>query len=534
MILFGILLGFFTELIYFLGIFHLYYTTVIITITAIYWIIGFYFLFNKNTYHFYHFKNLGKYFSKVDFVICLILFALFLVNLIGSLSPEFAFDALWYHLTLPKLYILHHEIWHIPGGLLYYSDMPKLGELLYVVALSIGNENTAKLIQLFAGVFVSGAIFQISKKYLNKTYSLLAVLVFYSNLVVAWESTTAYIDLIRTIFEITALWSFIYYIEKRNLKDLIATSLLVGFSIMSKLIALGTLIIFVLLLSIFLIEGKDRHKALKIIFFILISLLVPLPWFIFSYIHTGNPIYPFFTSVYPTSININLLNPVNFIVALVKELTMADDPISPIYLITIPILVLYWKKIPKRAKVLIYYSVLAVLIWYFTPRTGGGRFLLPYLPVFSILVSNSLQILSSKYRSDNIIKTFLLIVIFALSFTTIVYRGVASIRYVPVVFGLETKQNFLMKNLNFSFGDFYDTDGYFATHIKSNDKVLLIGFHNLYYVDFPFIDSTWLKNHDKFDYIATQNARLPQKYQSWHLVYTNQFTKVNLYRKGIN
>jgi len=51
------------------------------------------------------------------------------VNIIGVFGPELAFDALWYHLTLPKLYLVHHSIFFIPGGLLYYSGMPKIAEM---------------------------------------------------------------------------------------------------------------------------------------------------------------------------------------------------------------------------------------------------------------------------------------------------------------------------------------------------------------------------------------------------------------------
>ena len=30
--------------------------------------------------------------------------------------------------------------------------------------------------------------------------------------------------------------------------------------------------------------------------YVLVALVVPLPWFIFSYFHTGNPVYPFLLS----------------------------------------------------------------------------------------------------------------------------------------------------------------------------------------------------------------------------------------------
>jgi len=118
------------------------------------------------------------------------------------------------------------------------------------------------------------------------------------------------------------------------------------------------------------------------------------------------------------------------------------------------------------------------------------------------------------------------------SFFSIGYRGLANAKYLPVILGFESKAEFLEKHLNFSFGDFYDIDGYFANNIKPTDKVLLYGFHNLYYVDFPFIDSSWVKKGDIFNYIAVQNAILPQRFSAWSLIYKNRKTGVSLYSLG--
>ena len=115
---------------------------------------------------------------------------------------------------------------------------------------------------------------------------------------------------------------------------------------------------------------------------------------------------------------------------------------------------------------------------------------------------------------------------------TMFYRSVANAKYIPVILGRETKEKFLTDHLNFSFGDFYDTDGYFQKNITLNNTVLLYGFHNLYYVDFPFIDSSWVKKGDRFDYIAVQNGEIPKRFSYWNLVYYNPKTNVRLYSLG--
>ena len=262
------------------------------------------------------------------------------------------------------------------------------------------------------------------------------------------------------------------------------------------------------------------------ILYIFLSLLTPLPWFIFSFLHTRNPVYPFFTHTYPVTSSFALLNPLKFLADIWGILTHADDPISPIYIAFLPLILASFSKMSKKLQYIGYYSLLALFIWYLTPRTGGGRFILPYLPAFSILC-----VWCIGYYQKTMLQKILIASIIFTAIISIVYRGFTNVKYIPVIFGKETKAHFLSTHLNFSFGDFYDTDAYFAKHIKPSDKVLLIDFHNLYYVNFPFIESSSLKSSDTFNYIATQQAPLPKQFTQWEKIYENKVTGVVLYKK---
>jgi len=462
-------------------------------------------------------------------LLCLTLLAI--VSLIGVLGPETSFDALWYHLTLPKLYLENHSITFIPGGLLYYSAMPKLGELLFVPALAFGNEIFAKGVQYVFGILTAIAIYKISRRYVSMPLSLLACLVFYSNIVVAWESTIAYIDLIRTFYETMALWALLIWVDKKKKTWLYLSAIMLGFAISTKLLALGSLLIFTIL--IFYTFWKDKKTQLKyqytsILVYWFISLGIVSPWFIFSFVHTGNPVYPFFTALYPVGSSQNILSLSTLFADLSRLFLFSPDPISPIYLIIVPLVVAYFTKFKPDVKILAYYSLLTLLVWYITPRTGGGRFILPYLPVWSILI----VVILTQFKTQKIFYNTIIFSIFFVALLTILYRGVANSKYLPVILGFQTKEQFLTNHLNFSYGDFYDTDEYFKKHVKFSDTVLLYGFHNLYYVSFPFIHSTWVKKGDTFTHIATQDAQLPPRFADWDLIYENKISSVRLYTKG--
>ena len=87
----------------------------------------------------------------------------------------------------------------------------------------------------------------------------------------------------------------------------------------------------------------------------------------------------------------------------------------------------------------------------------------------------------------------------------------------------------MAKNMEFQVGNFFDLDGYFQKTIKPDDKVLIYGISNLYYVNFPYIHSSRVKEGDKFNYILVKDMGLPGRFQNWKLVYQNPVTKVKLY-----
>lgn len=523
----AVLIGIYSYLIFSIGLLGLLKIKIVLILSIVYFFLALRF-FKKHEN--IKFKVSSRIFNSKLFLFFSLIFLLqVFVNLIGALGPELGFDALWYHLTLPKLYILNNTIMHIPGGLLYYSDMPRLTEMLYAAGLLFVNEIIAKLVSFTFGILICISIYKISRKFLNQLYSLLGVIIFYSNLVVGWQSITAYIDLPRAFFEVMALWGFLNFTETKEKKWLIGSAVLLGLAISTKLLAFGTLPIFICLITYFMLISKENIKKIisHILIFILISILIPLPWFIFSYTHTGSFFYPFFSNIYSLGLSWNILNPINFVKDVFLVLLKSNDPISPIYLILIPLAAVYYKKLSFNAKLILFFSFLSILVWYITPRTGGGRFILPYLPAYSIIASIIISKIKNKY-----IHKYLISIIFIIAISSVLYRGATNSKYMPVILGQESKSTFLSKNLNFSFGDFYDTDGYFKNNMQKNDNVLLYGFHNLYYVDFPFVDSSWVKKGDEFNYIAVQNSSLPKRFLDWNPVYSNSITKVKLYKKG--
>lgn len=532
MFILAILIGIYSYLIFALGLLGLLYGNIILITTLVFLIFIFPFIKIKKyilLIEKINFKEIIPQ-NKITIYLFFLIIIQVLINFIGVLGSELSFDALWYHLTLPKIYLEAHKIFYISGGLFYYSVMPKLTEMIYISALAFQNEILAKLIHFIFGILSVIVLYKLSRKFFSVNMSLITCLIFYTNLVVGWESITAYVDLTRTFFEILALLAFIYWIQKNQTKWFIISAIMLGFAISVKLLAITSLLIFLILIIINLFMKKT---ALKNFFFFpflftLSSLLIPLPWFIFSFINTGNPVFPFFTNTYKINLNIHFINPFLFLNNMWNLFMYSADPISPLYIIFLPLLIYLRHKFNFEFKIILLYAFIAFIFWYITPRTGGGRFILPYLPALSIIVGG---IINEAVKIKGLKQVCFGLVIL-ISISSIFYRGIANYKFMPVIFAKETKSQFLANHLNFNYGDFYDIDNYFNKQIKQTDTVLLYGFHNLYYINFPFIDSSYVRKGDKFNYIAVQNQNIPKQFDNWNLIYFNPKTHVKLYSLG--
>ncbi len=79
--------------------------------------------------------------GKLQRLIIFLIGCLFFLMLITALAPPIKYDALNYHLTLPKAYLLNQKITDLPW--LVMSGMPQTTEMLYLLAMALGGESAA-------------------------------------------------------------------------------------------------------------------------------------------------------------------------------------------------------------------------------------------------------------------------------------------------------------------------------------------------------------------------------------------------------
>ena len=402
-------------------------------------------------------------------ILFLILIASIFVNFLAVFGPEFGFDALWYHLTIRKIYLMWGKIDFIPGGLMYYSAMPRLGEFLYLGAMRVmgAGEVGPHLINWVAGIGAAFLTFKIARKHLDEKYSLLTSVIFYVTPLVGWQSGSAYVDLIRTFFEVLAFW---FFLKKKPVAAGVALGLAVG----TKTLALGSLGIFGIL---GLVVWRDWRKTARMI---LMAALVSYPWFAWAYLKTGFPFYPLGAGILDASHNFGNWG----------DLGNWKNMVSPVYLMILPWF--FKSRVPKEV---FWYIMVSFFVWLLIPHTGEGRFILPYLPVWAVGAGWTISHMQPMGFMKLMVGLTMVIAV-----AVVGYRFAANLKVVPYLLGKQTKTEYLCQHLDFSTRVFVDCDGTWGERVKPTELVLVKGFHNLYYIKFPFVHETWYKG-EKVDYV---------------------------------
>lgn len=413
------------------------------------------------------------------------------LNLLTVFTPEIGFDALWYHLTLPKLWLLKKQ-WFFDGGLLYYSVMPRLAETIFIPLIKYTGYIGPKLLQYFSGIATGYFIWKIGVKLkLTIVLKSLAVSLFYCTWLVCWQSGSAYIDLIRTFLETVALY---YLISNSWLKG----GIFLGLALGTKWLALLSVFIYALVFGGYLLFP---------------ALMLATPWFIVSLVHTGNPLYPLFDPLLQNSFA-SPLTALSRIVMLPVNLAIPfDDFLSPMmfFVVILSIMALLMRNKTTQKIALI---GLLGLIAGSCLEPPSSRYVLSYLPALIISAIVVVSKMKKKLQAPIVILSVLSSVI------VLGARVVANGKYIPYLLNKQSVNEFLT-NYSYRLPDtFIDSDEYVKNNLSPQNKILIDKLHNLYYFPYDFDHTSWVKSRRGYDYLITTNTKPTEVEGS--LLHTNQ------------
>jgi hypothetical protein len=228
--------------------------------------------------------------QRLDKILAMGVGLILAMTLATALSPPLKFDALVYHLTLPKLYLLNGGVKYLPE--LVFWGMPQEAEMLYTFAMALAGAEAAAVVGWTFGVLTLVALLG----YLSERFSVRAAWVALASLLAGGSLTTslawAYVGWATMLYGIALFILLDLWIAEQKQSLLSLAALLAGFALGTKYTA-GILLaaaVPVIFLAKYKCGFKETIKAL--LSFGGIAFLVFSPWLIKNFVAVGNPVYP--------------------------------------------------------------------------------------------------------------------------------------------------------------------------------------------------------------------------------------------------
>lgn len=298
------------------------------------------------------------------------------LHFLQVLVPETGFDALWYHLPVAEAFVKAGRFTFLPD--LYQSVNPLFADTYFYAGYSVFQETGAKIVAYCFGLLLAFATYCLSKNFFSDKTSLKITILVSLFQVVAWQSSSFYVDVTKAFFELVSLIYLAELLETKfhaiSTRQLYLFSIGIAFGAIlgSKLFSL--LLIPFIIYSIFVILRK--HKSLDSALLLIPGMILPFLFFIFAQQSTGNPFYSIFHHIEKldqigsnASLRIYIFDRLLSIPLSVFELLRARDYVYPLLAVSPLLIVFHLQDVlsSQVKKALILFTASQWLVWWFVP-----------------------------------------------------------------------------------------------------------------------------------------------------------------------
>ncbi len=430
-------------------------------------------------------------------------------NFLAAQAPVTEGDALWYHVTLPKIFIREHRL---VDTYLLAAYLPFNTEMLYVWGMLIKDEILAQSLSfLVGGIFLTASIYLFAKRFFSATVASLAALIFIFTPVVSWESVTPSVDLFWTMWVLLGFWAL------RRQRAVLA-GIFLGLNLGTK----GVLGFLPIAAMLPILAGWKRRNIATVA---TIAGLFFAPFVLRNFWLTGNAFFPFLPQFFGGGgIDPQLLASIHQQI-LAKSITLTGlfksfwdvslfpqkygPDIGPLYLIFVPAgAIIFWRsKKSTTAKLAAGLGLIFYVLWYLL-AVATSRYLLPVFPFLAILVAATAVYLIKLARITKILTMTILVLSVPMSFLTFFWTFEPYGPKIKAALGVYGREEYILRLLPYT-ADFF----WINKNLPPEAKVILYlnPWQRMFYLDRPFIVAGNLQREIDFSRPEKLNNR------SWFL-----------------
>ncbi len=453
--------------------------------------------------------------------LCFIVAFIFL-NLSIALTPPVSKDALIYHILGPSIFIQNRGIGFISDN--FYTNFPFTTEMLFTMGMLLKGPILAKLIHFWFGVLTLLVIFQWTATNTSVSTGLFAGTIYYTLPLVAQLSGWAYVDLSLAFFILAMIMALLDCKERQHRGFIVVSGLFAGLAMGTKYSGVPMVLI-VILGAVLLLNRKNESadiggtKALWILF---IAAVVALPWYLKSWILTGNPTYPFLYALFGGrgwshemgEMYALFLSYIGSGPGIADYLKLPwdicflggngrpdfDGYIGPVFLV-VPVLAVVVRPKSDSLRLMLFFAAVYFFLWGLLIQQL--RLLLPIFPILSIVLAVLIYRMPPAWSATKFcIITFCLVTVAINTYFHVGYvRGVSPLKY---LIGAESEAAFLRTRL-----PSYPAVEYVNQHLTQHDKVLFVFvIDGPYYCKIPYVYNPVFEANTFMDVIrASSSAR---------------------------
>lgn len=419
--------------------------------------------------------------------IAALLLLFWLLTYLGALAPPVSSDALLYHLTVPKLYAQEGRFFFYPW--IWQASQPFLNEMLFTLAFLLRLPELAPLwIWAFSPLFALGTL-ALARPHLSRPAALLAAALAAGGPLVAWQSTSAFIELPLAVYTLAALVAIQSSGDEQGWGRGLWPGVFFGWALSSKMTGAYALAAGLVFLWAFHRQRPGWLRAAAQA--LALALLLYLPWALRSWLYTGNPSYPFLNTLFHSPrVTARMAEDIAKVAAqnygfgkgllallllpyrLVAEGTAFDygqliGPWPLALLIFLPALL--WRQRPYRPA--FFFAAAYIGLWFFGSQQA--RLLLPALPPLALLAV-------AAAAGEGLPRRFLAWTLALWLAAGAAISAAYCAQFLPVVLGAESREAYLLRK-----APYHEEVSRINRLLRPSDKIYFTPAAS-YYLQIPF------------------------------------------------
>lgn len=375
--------------------------------------------------------------------------------------------------------------------------------MTYIPALAFGGEKGLTLWAMVSGWGATALLYSISRRYLDRRWSLAVAVVFLSTPAIVYGGGSGQVEVRNAMFATLAALSAARAVTLNSQRYAVLAGLGVGFFMAGKYI--GLLFAFACGLSILL----QRRWFVQGLILTVVALIAGSQWYIWNTIHTGDPFFPLLMDLVGTG-NLAFWNPEQqatlkkmlldegqgvplnvlwlvlypFFATLsgYREFESGRTGFGPYVLLLLPFAVAGAWKFRQRLRhhslfIVAFAAILFYVVWFFTGSSQRVRHLVPVMPLVVLIFTVAAHRCA---RDRGLLKPLMAATLVTVS---IQLAGLAVFgqNYVRYFTSGESREAFLLRNV-----DGFGVVPWINNNLKPDDRLYLISRQLNYHLDIPY------------------------------------------------